>query len=148
MAKKKIKILALLISAMLSLNVLTACDFVQKIVGDAVCLTCMDEQTIKCTDCKGKKQRTCSMCLGIGYTNCSLCFGTGRRTCTMCGGMGSRYEYDFYSGGYTYKTCFSCVLGYTTCIATYNCSCVDGKNNCYKCDENGEIPCPDCTTED
>ena len=144
MAKRRWKIITLIMAVILSLNVFTACDFAQKVVGDAFCLTCMGDQKIKCTSCKGKKETTCGICHGKGRTDCSLCFGTGRRRCSSCGGMGSRYEYDFFTGGYTFKMCYSCAGGYTACVASYLCSCVDGKNTCTKCDEEGQMDCPDC----
>ena len=146
MTRRRLKILTLIMAAILSLIMLTACDFAQKIVGDTFCVTCMGDKKVECTSCKGEKATTCMICLGKGQTDCSLCFGTGRRRCSSCGGMGSRYEYDFFTGRYTYKMCYSCAGGYTACVASYLCSCVDGKNDCGKCSATGEIDCPDCVS--
>lgn len=117
-------------------------------VGNYACKTCKDEKRITCLDCKGKKEKTCALCHGDGSYDCALCNGTGRRICISCGGMGGSYQYDYFSKGYTYKSCYSCVGGYTSCVRSSICSCIDGKTTCVACDEDGKIDCPDCSSEE
>lgn len=141
---KKLLCCLLSIAMIMSMAMFSACHYAQKVVGDAFCLTCMGDQKVKCTNCKGKKETTCGLCFGTGYKDCVLCFGSGRRMCSMCGGMGSSYQYDFFTGGYTFQMCYFCAGGYTSCVTSYPCGCVDGKTSCVKCDENGQMDCPDC----
>lgn len=115
--------------------------------GNYDCSTCKDKTKIACTTCGGDKEMRCLLCGGDGTENCSLCFGTGRRTCVSCGGVGSKYEYDFFTGGYVYRNCYVCAGGSVFCTPSYTCSCGDGKTTCTTCDENGRIDCPDCNGE-
>lgn len=137
--KKTISFLLLLTMLVSFVFVFTACDY--------NCKTCHDKHTVVCRDCNGKKEKKCSFCGGDGMRPCVLCNGTGSRTCISCGGMGGRYEYDFFSKMNVYRTCYSCVGGRISCIATTVCSCTDGKMSCGTCLGQGSIVCPDCPTE-
>ena len=111
------------------------------------CNTCQDKTEINCYDCNGKKQQTCPTCHGSGMRSCYLCNGTGRRRCMVCAGMGGSYSYDFFTKGYSYKPCYSCSLGYTTCPVSTACSCSGGVIVCKKCNDHGKIACPNCSSE-
>ena len=148
MMKRTHKMLALFIVAIISLSAFTACDFAQKIVGDAICLTCMNTQKVKCADCDGEKRTICPRCEGSELETCWLCQGTGRRTCYDCWGLGGEYEYTPYFGQwqYVYRLCYTCnASGYFRCEPYINCSsCPDGKVDCGTCEATGEVDCPRC----
>ena len=112
---------------------------------DADCETCGDTEEIQCTVCGGDKETQCALCFGTGRNTCLSCGGTGFRTCFSCGGLGMKYGYDFLSGGYKYTSCFSCTGGRVSCIPYYICGCVTGTKACVACNENGKMPCPDCS---
>ena len=109
------------------------------------CKTCRDKSKITCTVCDGDKEALCILCGGDGLKPCSLCYGSGSRICYSCSGLGSKYEYDFITGMYSYKTCYSCVGGRISCIANVSCGCVGGQTPCYVCDKDAKIACPDCS---
>lgn len=108
------------------------------------CETCHDETKIVCSDCNGEKEILCSWCGGDGFVPCALCNGTGSRSCIYCGGLGSKWEYDYYTNSYQYKSCYMCTFGKMSCLSTSPCSCIDGKTDCNTCTAQGEIDCPDC----
>ena len=111
------------------------------------CQTCKDKTRITCGVCDGEKEKTCTVCNGKGKTDCSMCYGTGMRICYSCAGTGSKYEYDFFTKMYKYKSCYACVGGRVACVQSYMCSCLDGQMTCTLCDQDGMVDCPDCTVE-
>ena len=83
-----------------------------------------------CPTCRGKERYTCTLCDGEKERPCMLCDGKGKKTCYLCSGTGMRYSMG----------------GYIVCPVSNSCSCIDGTVNCYVCDQDGTVDCPDCST--